>query len=375
MIALIRERLAREDARARLRARRLPAHDAAGRGARRDAARDRPAARTSSSSSSSPDEVGRRAAAAPRRGGGPRRRHARGDPHAGSGSTTSETEPLVEHYRARGNLVGIHADRPVDDVFERDPAGARAGGGQVIIRKAPAEIERMARAGAVVADTLALIGERARPGVTTQELDELADEFIRSRGGIADLQGLPRLPGVDLRLAERHGRSRHPRPVHARRRRHPLRGRGRDARRLRRGLGLHVPDRRGLARGRAAARGLPGRARGRDRAVPRRQPALGHLARDPARHRGARLLGRSQPGRPRRRPLDARGAADPELRRARPRAAARRGHDVRDRADDQRRRRRRSCCTTTSGRSRPRTARCRPTSSTRSRSPTTARAS
>jgi methionine aminopeptidase len=37
----------------------------------------------------------------------------------------------------------------------------------MIIRKAPAEIERMARAGAVVADTLALIGERAKPGVST----------------------------------------------------------------------------------------------------------------------------------------------------------------------------------------------------------------
>jgi adenylate kinase len=29
-----------------------------------------------------------------------------------------ETAPLVEHYRAtRGNVVGIHADRPVDEVF------------------------------------------------------------------------------------------------------------------------------------------------------------------------------------------------------------------------------------------------------------------
>jgi adenylate kinase len=28
-----------------------------------------------------------------------------------------ETEPLVEHYRTRGNLVGIHADRTIDEVF------------------------------------------------------------------------------------------------------------------------------------------------------------------------------------------------------------------------------------------------------------------
>ena len=28
-----------------------------------------------------------------------------------------ETEPLIGHYRAQGNLVGIHADRSVDQVF------------------------------------------------------------------------------------------------------------------------------------------------------------------------------------------------------------------------------------------------------------------
>jgi adenylate kinase len=28
-----------------------------------------------------------------------------------------ETEPLIEHFRTRGNLVGIHADRPVREVF------------------------------------------------------------------------------------------------------------------------------------------------------------------------------------------------------------------------------------------------------------------
>jgi len=29
-----------------------------------------------------------------------------------------ETESVVEHYRATGNLVGIHADRPIPDVFK-----------------------------------------------------------------------------------------------------------------------------------------------------------------------------------------------------------------------------------------------------------------
>jgi methionyl aminopeptidase len=59
----------------------------------------------------------------------------------------------------------------------------------MIIRKSLQEIERMARAGEVVADVLALLGERARPGVTTEELDVLADEFIRSRGGVPTFKG------------------------------------------------------------------------------------------------------------------------------------------------------------------------------------------
>jgi len=59
----------------------------------------------------------------------------------------------------------------------------------MIIRKTAAEIERMARAGRVVVDTLALIGEHVRPGTTTAELDALADQFIRSHGGSPTFKG------------------------------------------------------------------------------------------------------------------------------------------------------------------------------------------
>jgi methionyl aminopeptidase len=47
----------------------------------------------------------------------------------------------------------------------------------------------MARAGMIVADTLSLLGENIRPGTTTAELDQLADEFIRSRGGVPTFKG------------------------------------------------------------------------------------------------------------------------------------------------------------------------------------------
>jgi methionyl aminopeptidase len=59
----------------------------------------------------------------------------------------------------------------------------------VIIRKSAREIEQMAEAGAVVARTLELLGEHIRPGVTTAELDRIADEFIRSHDGVPTFKG------------------------------------------------------------------------------------------------------------------------------------------------------------------------------------------
>jgi methionyl aminopeptidase len=59
----------------------------------------------------------------------------------------------------------------------------------MIVRKSANEIELMARAGKVVVDALALLGEHVRPGTTTGELDRIADEFIRSQGGVPTFKG------------------------------------------------------------------------------------------------------------------------------------------------------------------------------------------
>jgi methionyl aminopeptidase len=59
----------------------------------------------------------------------------------------------------------------------------------VIIRKSSSEIETMASAGRIVAGTFAMLGEHIRPGVTTGELDELADEYIQSQGGTSSFKG------------------------------------------------------------------------------------------------------------------------------------------------------------------------------------------
>jgi methionyl aminopeptidase len=66
----------------------------------------------------------------------------------------------------------------------------------MIIRKSPREIETMSRAGAVVAGTLALLEQHVQAGVTTNELDRVAEEFIRSHGGSPTFKGYKGYPAA-----------------------------------------------------------------------------------------------------------------------------------------------------------------------------------
>jgi methionyl aminopeptidase len=53
----------------------------------------------------------------------------------------------------------------------------------MITIKSPREIETMATAGRIVAGTLALMAQHVAPGVSTERLDRLAEDFIRSHPG------------------------------------------------------------------------------------------------------------------------------------------------------------------------------------------------
>jgi methionyl aminopeptidase len=66
----------------------------------------------------------------------------------------------------------------------------------VIIRKSPQEVEKMAQAGALVAETIALVGEQLEPGISMLELDRIAEEHIRSRGGIPTSKGYRGFPAA-----------------------------------------------------------------------------------------------------------------------------------------------------------------------------------
>jgi methionyl aminopeptidase len=65
----------------------------------------------------------------------------------------------------------------------------------VIKLKTPAEIEQMAAAGRILARCHAILKSKARPGVTTADLDDAAERFIRSQGAEPAFKGYRGFPG------------------------------------------------------------------------------------------------------------------------------------------------------------------------------------
>ncbi|MBB4662906.1 type I methionyl aminopeptidase [Conexibacter arvalis] len=65
----------------------------------------------------------------------------------------------------------------------------------MIVKKTPEQIEKMAAAGEILVRTLNLIEGKIRAGVTTKELDEAAEKFIRSQGATPAFKGYRGFPG------------------------------------------------------------------------------------------------------------------------------------------------------------------------------------
>ena len=65
----------------------------------------------------------------------------------------------------------------------------------MIIRKTPDQVEKMAASGQILIRCLRMLAAKARPGVTTKELDEAAEKFIRSQGAEPAFKGYRGFPG------------------------------------------------------------------------------------------------------------------------------------------------------------------------------------
>ena len=257
-----------------------------------------------------------------------------------------QTKPLIDLLRGAGPAAPLrrHARaRRGQRPHPRHACHAASGRGALdrwrSSRRSPEEIEAIAavRAGSSPAAT-GCCARKARPGVTTGELDEAAERFIRSQGAEPVFKGYRGFPGSIC--ASPNSMVVHGIPGPTRSARGDvlsidigvvLDGWVADAA-VTLPIGPVSPVARGLlATTRAAL--FDGR-----RAVPARATASATSRRGPAPGRGRRLLGDPLAGGPRRRPRHARGPADPQLRRARHRPRAGGGHGPGHRADGQRRR-------------------------------------
>jgi methionyl aminopeptidase len=66
----------------------------------------------------------------------------------------------------------------------------------VIILKSNREIECLKKANSIVAEVLQELRKVVVPGITTRELDQIAEEIIRSRGGISAFKGYRGFPAT-----------------------------------------------------------------------------------------------------------------------------------------------------------------------------------
>ncbi len=89
--------------------------------------------------------------------------------------------------------------RPSRAIRALGAAPARASTG---ILKTPAEIDAMAASGAVLAAAHEAMAAAIAVGVTTRELDAIAEQTIRDAGAAAGVPRLPGLPGDDLPVGQ-----------------------------------------------------------------------------------------------------------------------------------------------------------------------------
>ena len=81
---------------------------------------------------------------------------------------------------------------------------------KVVPQRTAGELDAMAAAGALVAAALAAVRQAAAPGVSTLDLDEIAEAIIRDGGRHPVLPGLSRVSRHHLLVGQRPSGARHP---------------------------------------------------------------------------------------------------------------------------------------------------------------------
>ena len=66
----------------------------------------------------------------------------------------------------------------------------------MITIRTPKEIEKIAAASKLTADTLSMLAKEVKAGISTLDLDKMAEEFIRANGGIPACKGYEGYPAT-----------------------------------------------------------------------------------------------------------------------------------------------------------------------------------
>ena len=93
----------------------------------------------------------------------------------------NKTAPLLEYYETKGILREVNGEQEIDAVTARNQfTSARSI--VMIICKSEAELDLMREAGRIVAETHRLLAKAIQPGITTKELDQIAEELYSQSG-------------------------------------------------------------------------------------------------------------------------------------------------------------------------------------------------
>src|SRR5262249_34501496 len=126
------------------------------------------------------------------------------------GGRTRTFEGISTRYSAARGLLPVASDVPRRERRASDGTGPRgsdgsgrqccqrwgAGGGSVIVCRSAAELEKMRAAGRLVGEVLTALTPSVVPGVTTAELDEVAEKMITDAGAIPAFKGYHGYPAT-----------------------------------------------------------------------------------------------------------------------------------------------------------------------------------
>ena len=120
------------------------------------------------------------------------------------------TEPLVDFYRGRPTFRMVNGAQAPDAVARELDAtdrrcgrregtrtmGAQRSAGPMIVCRSKSEIEKLRRVNQLVATILAELRQMVVPGVTTQEIDALAEAQVRAAGAEPAFKGYHGYPAT-----------------------------------------------------------------------------------------------------------------------------------------------------------------------------------